>query len=114
MLFFGRPVGRCVALLVTNVHVHLLLNEEPDKFLVAFPRRDMQTGPALLVLFIELRSVVDEGCDYIVHVSGRSFMQRGVATDVKVLGNVRVRAVLQQDVDNRTILCHYSSLKPHR
>ena len=95
----SRPVGGCVAQIIADLQVHLLLNEELDQIAVSLTCRNMQTGESLLILYFQLSSVSYECLDYVDHVPERCFMQGCVAANVHVLLKIGLGVMLEQDVD---------------
>ena len=105
MVFLKGPIGCCVTEFVTNVLVNLSRNKHLNNFSMTFTSSNVKTSEALLVLFFRFTVVSYKSVQHIDHVPECGLVQGGIAANIIVLCNVNLRLVLNQNVDDRRILC---------
>ena len=104
MLLLVGPVGGAVPECVAQIDIDVLRNEKLDDLCVSLTSGDVQAGEADLVLDLWVTTAVHELLDCSHHVLLGRQVHRCVASDVHVVLNVGLGAVLEQDLDNCVVL----------
>ena len=113
MLVSVGPVGWRVAVIVTLVEVNVFGNKALYEINMTLTSSDMQAGEAARILDLRVTTLQDELSNRVTHVPLRGEVHGRVSSYIVGILGVRLRACLQQNVDDRHVLVHDRVLEQH-